>query len=163
MVSIAHRPCVSGGILGKAEVVLSKTLVFEGTTFFEITKSSRIIERLFLGKIVTQKREMCKALIIDDIVKLRNEAAQPPEADAVEDLGLDDQKPKKKRKVEKQSRIVTVEAVDHESNAHQMKVFFESSKQSLFVELTASNIELFFSEWLRIKWHKRMKNQKQYG
>jgi len=94
MVSIAYRPCVSGGILGKAEVVLSKTLVFEGTTFFEITKSSRIIERLFLGKIVTQKREMCKALIIDDIVKLRNEAAQPPEADAVEDLGLDDQKKK---------------------------------------------------------------------
>ena len=45
--------------------------------------------------------------------------------------------------MEKQSRIVTVEAVDHESNAHQMKVFFESNKQSLFVELTASNIDFF--------------------
>lgn len=142
MVTIQHFPAVSGGNIAKGHVVLTSIIAAHGKTFFEVNKSNREIERLFLGRIEANKRVLQHARILNDCVAKRNEAAIVPKSE--DDLALDEpakRKSKKQRREQDESKIVKIELEDEDGTKCSMNILHTTNHANLLIELLPSNIE----------------------
>jgi hypothetical protein len=148
MVSIGYRPVVTGGTIESGCVVLQELKELEGKTCFVIKTSDLNMERLFVGKRIPSTRPLQHARILSDLVRLRDEAVAAVAAasdinpnQALDDLGLDEQQSKKRKKasiVEGQIASVTVQDVDGTNLSVRMFAF--NKKTPLYVELKEENI-----------------------
>ncbi len=143
--SIALLPVVRGGTLGKKSVVLDKIQTHEDVTYFEVTKSSRNMERLLCGsvKFNAKFRPLQHCRFLDDLQKKRNEAKDaqillqlpvPPGGD----LGLIERSPpKRKKKAHTIKSTVEVEFVSTVSgDTHRFRMLHCADTQPLLIELT---------------------------
>lgn len=142
MVTIQNFPAISGGNITKGHVFLTNITAAHGKTFFEVNKSNREIERLFLGRVEANKRVLQHAVILNECVTKRNAAAIVPKSE--DDLELDEpakRKGKKQRREQDESKIVAIELEDVDGTKCSMNILHTTNHANLLIELAPSNIE----------------------
>ena len=128
-------------------VVLEKTEVHGGITYFEVNKFDRNIERLLCGAVTTAEhkfRPLQHCRFLDEIVSLRNKARNdqlsalnaPPE----QALGLDaPSPPKRRRKQLLEPSVVKVHIMSAATDTrHELQLLHKQDSGPLLFELSVS-------------------------
>ena len=91
---------------------------------------------MFLGRIEENKRVLQHALILNDCITNRNEAAIFSKSE--DDLALDEpatRKSKQQRREPDESKIVVIELEDEDGTKCNMNVLYTTNHVNLFIEL----------------------------
>jgi hypothetical protein len=147
-ITIENRIVVTGGHL-KSPVVLAPGHVQNvgDITFINLKKSDQLVCRLLAGECVSGTRQLTNTDIVEKLVDRRNKAynmvAEQSETGGKEDLGLDEPATKKRRTtVEAMPLTIDIDAPSCSMHVlHRMKILLSKPGSSLWVELTAENVQ----------------------
>ena len=147
-IAIETRTVVTGCHL-KSPVTLSPGHVQKvaGITLINLRKSDQLVCRLLAGECQSGTRQLTNTDILEQLVSRRNKAytmiAEQTEKGDKEDLGLDGPVSKKRRtRVETMPITIDIDAPSCSMHMlHRMKILLFKPGSSLWVELTAENLQ----------------------